>query len=112
MYAATPSHIRSPATNAATTARPSDIPWLDAPESATPNGLASVVVAAAEGALELEDDDLVEAELLLLAAAVLEARLLDAAEVEADFVEVAAVAADEVDAGTPFIVPNPIFCLS
>jgi hypothetical protein len=85
---------------------------LDAPESVAPNGLASVLVAAAEGALELEDDDIIEAELLLLAAAVLVVRLLDAAAVEADFVEVAAVAADEVDAGIPFIVPNPIFCFS
>ena len=91
------------------------MPLLELPESAAPSGLASVVVAAAEDALELEEDPFVEVELLALALllgdAVLEAWLFEIVEVEPFFVEVA-IAAEELDTATPFIVPNPILSLS
>ena len=90
------------------------MPLLELPESAAPSGLASVVVAAAEDALELEDP-FVEIELLALALllgdAVLEAWLFETVEVEPFFVEVA-IAAEELDTATPLIVPNPILSLS
>lgn len=88
------------------------MPLLELPESAAPSGLASVVVAAAEDALELEDP-FVEllALALLLGAAVLEAWLFEIVEVEPFFVEVA-IAVEELDTATPFIVPNPILSLS